>query len=138
VIPRTDESQWPFVVTVWPLAQTDAELDRFLARIDLIFARRTPWVHLIDARDATMASATPRMRAAAVAFMERLPAERAALLRGECFVISSAPVRGILTALTWMFRPAWPRNVVGTMEEGERWARERLKPSSRADQRRAM
>lgn len=135
---RTDESSWPLVVTTWPPVLTDAELGRFLARVDVLFARGTPWVHVIDAREATRAAATPRMRAAAVAFTESLPAERAALLVGECFVITSAPVRGVLTALTWMFRPVWPREMVATMGEGERWARARLEAAASPAPRRAV
>ena len=126
------------MLTTWPALMTDRELDLFLARIDRIFSRGRPWVHIVDARDATRSAATPRMRAAAVAFMERLPAERVGLLLGEGFVISSAPVRGALTALTWMFQPAWPRVMLGTMPEAERWARERLRASTPVAQPSAM
>jgi len=126
------------VVTTWPAVVTDAELDAFLGGMDRLFSRGRPWVHVLDGREATRAAGTPRMRAAAVSFMRKLPAERAILLRGECFVMASAPVRGVLTALTWMFRPVWPRYVAGTMDEAERWARERLGASAPVAPRRAM
>ena len=50
----------------------------------------------------------------------------AAYCAGYAFVIDSAVVRGILTAILWLAPMPAPHVVVSTVEEGERWLREKL------------
>jgi len=44
----------------------------------------------------------------------------------SAIVTDSALVRGAMTAVNWLHRPRVPTTYVATLEDAERWARERL------------
>jgi hypothetical protein len=121
---RFDDSRYPLVVVTFLGGLTDEAFDEYLRQMSGLLTRRSKNVTLLDARDAESPSAKQRQKQA-----EWLKANREALKEyslGTAFVISSAMVRGALTAILWMTPMPAAHAVVGTFDEGERWAYDQL------------
>ena len=121
---RFDDSRFPLVVVTFSGSLGDDDFEAYLARMSGLLARRSKNVTLLDARAADSPSARQRAKQA-----DWLKANRETLQQyslGTVFVISSAMVRGALTAILWMSPMPAGHTVVGTLEEGEHWAYERM------------
>ncbi len=123
---RMDDSRHPIVVVTFDGPSTDAEFRAYLDDMTrLVVARREPNVTILDARAAGSTPATQRRMQAD--WLEKHDAELRRYSAGTAFIITSAMVRGILTAILWLQPMAAPHVVVATFEEAEAWAREQLR-----------
>lgn len=123
-----DESRWPLVIVTYPEQTEEAD---FFAHLDLLDAniRRTVAARAKTALiyDITSGYRAPAsVRKAQADWMKK----NATVTRQNCvgiaFVMTSAVVRGALTAILWMSDMPAPYTVVATVEEAERWCTEKL------------
>jgi len=121
---RFDESRDPLIVIAFTGTASDEDFDAYLARMDLIVERRRPNVMIFDARKAERPG--PAQRHLQSAWMKK----HDDLLRrhslGCAFVLSSAVVRGALTAIFWVQPAAMPTLVTGNMAEATAWCLAKL------------
>jgi hypothetical protein len=122
---RIDESELPLLLVTFEGAATDAEFEAYLAAMSALLERRMITATVLDARRASGAGAAQRRRQAE--WMK----EHAALMRqysaGTAFVIESALVRGVLTAILWLQPMESPHIVVATLSVARVWAKQRLR-----------
>lgn len=120
-----DESRWPMIVVTFTGNATEAEFDDYLRRMSEFLQRSEPYVTVLDATRSDVTPATQRRKQA-----DWLRAREASLRRhsaGTAFVISSAVVRGVLTAILWMQPLPQQHVIVATRAEATKWAREQLR-----------
>ena len=120
-----DDSRWPMVLVTFTGVAPEPEFDDYLRRMSQYLARKQTIVTVLDASKSGATPATQRRKQA-----EWMRENDAALRRhsaGTAFVISSAVVRGVLTAILWMQPIPQEHVVVATMPEALRWAREQLR-----------
>lgn len=104
--------------------RTDAELMESLARLraalveDLQAGRKS--VVLLDLRNAGVL--TPEQRRSTAEWMKRVTDLFRRATFGTVFVVESALVRGVLTALLWFQPRGTPYEVVRDLDEAMRWA----------------
>lgn len=119
-----DDTRDPLIVARFGSDWTADEFDGYLAWHTAHLRRRRRFAIVVDATAARSPDAVERRKQAA------LLREHEALLRQHCagaaFVISSAIVRGTLTAIQWLQPPVYESIVLPTYAEAEAWARARL------------
>ena len=119
-----DESRFPLVVIRFNGVASDAEFEGYLDRQSARIARDQVNAIVIDARRAGATPAKQRRRQAQ--WMREHAATLARWSVGTAFVIDSAMVRGLLTAILWVQPMPTPHVIVTTMEQAESWARAKL------------
>jgi hypothetical protein len=121
-----DETRRPIVLVRFIGTATDAEFDAYLvAMTDQVLARRQPTVTILDATRSTTTNAAQRKRQASWLADNAEGLRRYSL--GTAFVIRSAAVRGVLTAIFWLQPLDRPYTIVASLGEAEVWAREKLR-----------
>lgn len=115
-----DDSRWPLVTARFEGTATDAEFDAYLARMGELITRGKVMCLILDARAAGSTPAIQRRKQAD--WMKRYERELRTQSAGTAFVITSAIVRGALTAILWVQPIPNEHTVVATIEEAERWA----------------
>jgi hypothetical protein len=124
--PRIDVSRHPIVVVTFDGLATDREFEEYLAAMTkLVLDRRQPNVTILDARASGRSPATQRKKQADWLKQHDQLLRRYSL--GTAFVITSPLVRGVLTAILWVQPMSTPHTVVATLDEADRWAREKLR-----------
>src|ERR1019366_372557 len=121
---EVDESRFPLVVVTFEGQLADHEFDRYLLTMSRVLQRRAKNAIVFDARRAAAPTAMQRSKQAAW-----LKSNRAAIQQYSCgsvFVITSALIRGGLTAILWISPIPGAHTVVSTLAEGEAWALGRL------------
>lgn len=113
-----DDSRWPWVETRWRGAATDAEVDRFLARMDLWLARHTPFYLLIDSRGAWGLDATQRARI--IQYM-RDTAGLTGQLLVQAVVFDNPVQRALYFAVVWVFPMPFPSKAFSEPDAARRW-----------------
>jgi hypothetical protein len=103
---------------------SDDQFRAYLAALSSMVTGRGLRALVYDARLALPAPASQRRLQA-----EWMKLNEAAIRRGTAglaFVIPSALVRGVLTAILWLQPLACPHVVTSSFDEGMRWARKQL------------
>jgi len=106
---------------------TGEQFDAYLRQLTDIVLRPGPRALIFDATTAGPTPAAHRKKQAE--WMKRFENETRATTVGTAFVLPSALMRGILTAILWLQPMACPHVIVATLAEGLEWARERLHQS---------
>lgn len=119
-----DDSRSPLLVIRYVGIVSDDEFKRYLDEMKAIRSRG-PGVAVLDATGSGSTPATQRKMQADWLRRNREMLRRNSL--GTAFVIPSAAIRGVLTAILWISPLPSPHIVVSTYDEGERWAIERLR-----------
>ncbi len=122
---RIDESRFPLIVVTFVGSQDEADFSAYLEWMTALAKRRVKAVTVFDATKAGPTSATQRARQGAWIKTNRALIQQFSC--GSAFVVSSAIVRGALTAILWIAPVPGPHTIVATFEEAERWALERLR-----------
>ncbi len=126
-----DERRRPIVLVTFVGAPTDAEFDRYLEDMtEQILARRQQTVTILEATRSDSTSAAQRKKQADWLAKHRDDLRRYSL--GTAFVIKSAMVRGVLTAIFWLQPMDRPHTIVATLEEAEGWAAVKLREAGLA------
>ena len=121
---RVSTDGWPLVLVTLPAAQSDDEVLAYFDELRACRARREPYAIVVDAAASRGFSAKQR-RMQAQYVSEGLELS-GMYLKGLAFIAPSELIRGMLTAIFWLQRPASPHRVFTTKEEAVAWARERV------------
>jgi hypothetical protein len=119
---RVDATRWPvLIITRLSESIDDAELKRSLQACDaMVDERRTRYSVVLDNRLARNMSPTQRkLIADHMAVREQLTRS---LCLGSAFVLDSAVMRGILTAVFWMHKPVVQTKVFAELDGAVQWA----------------
>ena len=108
---------------VWalpPAKASDEEIDGVLADLVHELGRGRPYVLVFDLTLATIPNAAQRRKLAA--HMHEHEARIRSRVRGVGVVVSSAPMRGAITAIFWMAAPPIPHRVFQSRSLAVEWA----------------
>jgi hypothetical protein len=124
----TSVSSEHFPVVVITLGQEvlPADLDTMSEAFRKIFARRKKYVCITDVRGITKLP-DAKTRQLVADWWKTIAADQRIWNLGSANVVSSAPVRGALTALSWLFTSPTPHGYVPDMTAALEWAAERLR-----------
>jgi hypothetical protein len=122
--PVIDASQLPIVVVRFNGYISDPEFDVYLATMTGLLTRNSKMVAILDARAAIRNPPSQRQKQADwIRANEELLRQHSL---GTAFVLTSPLVRGVMNAILWLQPLPTEYTVVGTLEEAERWAEDRL------------
>jgi hypothetical protein len=123
---HVDDTRHPLVVVRFVGDIADHELTSYLAEMESrVLARRQTSATVMDA--TLVRSVTARQRRMQAEWMEKHEEALARVSVGSAFVITSAMVRGALTAILWLKPMPTPHVVVSTVAEAEAWCRAKLR-----------
>lgn len=122
---EVDESRNPVIVFTFHGVFSDPTFDDYLARLTEISRRSGLRALIYDIRDSGVVPASQRRKQAE--WMKRYQLLTASGTAGMAFVIESAVLRGILTAILWMQPLACPHTVVSDMDAALQWCRDTLR-----------
>jgi hypothetical protein len=123
---RFDMTKFPLVVLETVGDIPPDQLDTHFAEYRRILDRNQPYTLVYDATKIGKVDALLRKRYAE--FMKTNERDFERLCLGCSFVITSAVVRGALTAVLWLTGSLpFPHKISSTREEAEAWAREQLR-----------
>lgn len=125
-----DERRHPVVVLTFHGVFSDATFDDYLDRLTEIARRPGVRALVYDIRASGVVPASQRRKMAE--WMKRYQLLTVTGTAGMAFVVESAIVRGILTAILWMQPMACPHTVVADLETGIRWCEETLRKRAEA------
>lgn len=109
----------------WPNASfSDAVFAEALSQFSALARSGRPYAILHDARQAPLLSASQRRMAAQAG--ERDRAYSGKWCRASALVFDNPVLRGILTAIDWVFRPPFPQRVFSDMESATAWCTKQL------------
>jgi hypothetical protein len=121
-----DDSRWPLITIRYAAQVDERDFDQLLALLDQNIQRtvrmRQKTAVIYDSRSGW--SAPPAIRKKQADWMKK----HADITRTNCvaiaFVMNSAVVRGVLTAVLWLSDMPTAYRVVGTVSEAEEWCAE--------------
>ncbi len=124
-LPSYDISKWPLVVIEAPASgATDEEMTEHMAKVAALYSRAGSFAMVVD---VTLAPRPPpgqrRLLGDALTQHER---SNPGKLKGMAMVVASDLQRGIITAVSWFFRPSYPMRVFSSREQAVTWARSML------------
>ncbi len=122
-----DTRLFPLVVSRFPAAWNEAELDAYLAGFVAVHDRNERFVHVSDIT-GTVAIPNPQLRKKASDFIAAEHDRSARLCMGTAQV-AHALARGALMAIQWITPPPYPHTVVGTWPDALAWVRARAADS---------
>lgn len=132
--PIVVEQRGELLITTYYGAASDAQYEAHLEEMDALLeanlhdeTRR--WGVIVDA--TRWLKSTARQRQLHAEWMNRNEALMRGRTAGIAFVISSALVRGGLTAVLWLARLPCPYVVVETLDEAVSWCEQRLREMPR-------
>jgi hypothetical protein len=114
----------PVYVVTFSGSVSDQAFENYLAQLTRLLASSGARALVFDARTGTPAPASQRQRQAQ--WIREHQAEVRRNTAGIAFVLSSAIMRGALTAIMWLAPLPCPHHITPNFEQGMRWARERL------------
>lgn len=114
----------PLYIVTFTGKVSDAEFDAYLRELSTLTERPGRRAMVYDARLATPSPASQRQMQAA--WMKRFDADVRNKTAGIAFVLPSALMRGMLTAILWLQPLACPHHVTTDFTDGVGWARARL------------
>lgn len=128
---QLNASKWPLVTIIATESSTKAELDEHFREYRKLLDRNQAYAVIFDA--TSIGAPAPSVRKQFADFLTDNAPDMRRLCKGTAFVISSALVRGALTALLWLMRELpFPYQVVESRMEAEQWAQDQLTRSSPA------
>ncbi|MCC6644131.1 MAG: hypothetical protein IT374_00985 [Polyangiaceae bacterium] len=120
-----DDRRFPLVVVRTPAEFRDADLTEVFRRFEANFARRERYALLLDTTPVLHVP-TAKQRAMISTWEKAHVADTRRWNVGTALVVTSALVRGVLTALAWAVPDETPRVHVATAREATAWCAARL------------
>ncbi len=115
----------PIYRWIFPSEATDEELAESLrAREDWAIRVRHPMAWVIDLSNVT--KAPPTQRKTLAEHLERFGELSTRWYVGAAVIVPSPWLRGVATAVTWLWPPKFPYELCSEPIEAERWARKQL------------
>lgn len=106
---------------------TDRDVAERIAFVHRHLERREPIALIFDSSQSRPLTASQRRQ-----WTDWLSAHDVLIRRyavGVAIVVTSTLVRGVFTAVFWLWKPPMPYTIVGTVRDAETWTRERLAAS---------
>ena len=121
---QLDDSRWPVIIITPPAHRvSDQDFANYLAHHRAVIQRHdSPYVIVVDLRENTGISPTQRQMLTDKMEADEVGESHAPV--GCALVFRSALLRGMLTAIFWIRRPAHHVQVFGELERAVAWARE--------------
>jgi len=116
---------FPLVVCVVRDKMTDDDYHAMFSAWETVTLRKERFVALVDLRMARSPS-NPTQRAMIAAWLRKMDGTFAQYSLGSASVVTSALVRGAMTAVNWIHRPKVVQVSFGTMLEACDWCIRRL------------
>lgn len=120
-----DRTRWPTVLYIFPEGADEEVFAAFLVEARALLDRKERHAMVMDLSQIKQATARQRKMAA------DFNADNEETLRqyrvGSAFVVRSALVRGVLTAIFWMRRPPYEYTVTSVREDALKWCELQLK-----------
>ncbi|MFO0709536.1 MAG: hypothetical protein U0353_06835 [Sandaracinus sp.] len=114
---RVRAQSWPLLILVTEGSLVRGELDALEREVDALYARKERFATLVETSQVlTMPDAATRKRLAD--WQNETRAEIARYNVITATVVSSAVVRGTMTAMNWFFRPPNRQVAVASFDEG--------------------
>lgn len=126
--PHIDKSEWPVLLVHWPAELNFSDLDLHFEEITALATKGEKIAIVIDMTWSGTPSASQRQYAAKR--LKETYARAGRNIAGTAHVITSALVRGVLTAVYWLSPPPFQMTVVATRAEAIDWARRLLAPKT--------
>jgi hypothetical protein len=118
-----DSSQAPIYRVTFPATTSDDKLRGYCHSVEKWSAQvRYPVAWLMDLSRVTHVSA--QQRAIFAKYMQSMRTFDEQYTRGSALVLPSTLLRGIATAVFWLYEPTFPHRTFAECEEGLSWARE--------------
>jgi hypothetical protein len=122
-----DSDTWPLVVLRCPAHVGDGSLEPLIDEFEACHAKRRRFALLVDATAMqSMPSAKWRKGLTDWANDPRVREDTRRCSVGTALLLASPLVRGVYTALLWLWKPPTPHFVTATMGAGVEWCCERL------------
>jgi hypothetical protein len=115
-----NESAWPVVQITFTDATGDDHFMWVLAQFETLYARRERYVFLIDALKATKVPSA-HARHAIGQWQNDHQEDSKRWCPGGVILVSSAIVRGAVTAMNWVHQPPVKQYFPATRKEGVEW-----------------
>ncbi|MET0386186.1 MAG: hypothetical protein ABW321_09530 [Polyangiales bacterium] len=119
-----DTRHWPLVYIAYPRAFSDADWDELLVQAGGLLDRKQSFAWINDARTPYIPNA--RQRTALANHQKARADDYRRWARGAAVVSQSAVVRGVITAMSWVFPTPFPHETFASLAEAERWIRRQL------------
>lgn len=104
----------------------EQDLRAFAEEMQPIFARREKYVMIVrTAPNSYLPDA--KMRKALVEWWKSMADLQTRWNVGTAIIVASAPIRGALTALSWLFTSPTPQVFVSSMDEAIEWSEKKLR-----------
>jgi hypothetical protein len=124
---KLDLSSWPVIVIAPENGLTVEKILEFLeVYSDIIRSRSERFATLVDLRKC--ANLPPRQRRILTDGMKRNKQFNMQYCVGTAMVFNSTIIRGVLTALFWIFKPEHATKVFKNFEEAMSWAQHQFQP----------
>jgi hypothetical protein len=131
-----DSSLAPLYEVSFPASASDEKLLSYCRAVESWSAHVTyPVAWLMDLSHVEQVSAP--QRASFAKFMQRMDAFDRRCTKGSALILPNALMRGIATAIFWLYSPCFERRTFATCGEGRSWLRERLSEAGVAEDPRA-
>lgn len=119
-----DTQHWPLVYIAYPSAFTDADWSELIAQACAFLDRAEPYAWINDARTPYLPNA--RQRTVLANHQKARAEDYRRWARAAAVVSQSTVVRGVITAMNWVFPTPFPHQTFATIADAECWARIRL------------
>lgn len=118
------ENEWPLLIIEASGESSDEDLDRYIGTLSKVLARCEPHVVIVDATRGQNLKGTHRRRVAAWNQQNEVALKKYRV--GLVLVTESSVLRGLITAVYWLFSPPFPYVTANSIEEARRWAYHKL------------
>jgi hypothetical protein len=112
---EVDDTMWPLVVIRYNGPRTEADWHAMFAAYDRMHTRRERFATINDTTSSPLPSAVERSMIGEHAKRHEDATRR--YLVATCMVIENAIMRGALTAIHWVYRPAYKLFICATLHE---------------------
>jgi hypothetical protein len=126
-LPRFDETAWPMVLIEMPRSMNMVTIESIIAGFESLHARDERFIIVVDCSPVTrFPGAAERRRLLDWMKHEAQFARERRHTIGSAVVLTSGPMRALLSAMNWVHRPAAPQEWTATLGEAVDWSCERL------------
>jgi hypothetical protein len=115
-----EEAAWPVIQIAFTDAKNDEHFIWVLRQFEGLFTRREKYLFLIDATKATKIPSAGA-RHAIGKWQNDHQTDSKRWCAGGVILVSSALVRGAVTAMSWVHKPPVPQHFPPTRKEGVEW-----------------
>ncbi|MEK7704101.1 MAG: hypothetical protein AAB426_04015 [Myxococcota bacterium] len=124
-VPNLDESSWPLVRVSWTGEVSADDIDAHFAAMKTLAQRGQRFGLVMSVVDLEYPTAALRKRVAE--HLKVMGAQAKDVVVCNAHVVSSAAMRGILTAIYWVSPPPFLTKVFTDPAEAERWVQAQLR-----------